>query len=948
MTVILRLTLVLFVLLAGPILRAQTWQWMRTGVPNSSNIASYPIYNVLDDRGNTFCVSFDDNVLVTKYDPYGNVLWTRTIVSPTPAGATGNSASITAAVSSVCTDANGSLYMVARPLTSIDGQAINTPGPYGLLKFDPNGRYLWGRTLSKNPAIIVQNLIATGDRIFLNVPFDAYTTFSYDGNSFPALGGNTGNNFIGAIDTADGKLQWGQRVYSPVLLPQCYYDTWYPNISVNSQMDLLVTAMATTRLNIENTVLLDSSGCVNFYYGMVLDGRTGTVKWVKKLYLDTLAARPGPGIATIPRSYLSCILSGGYSVVYTCTEQDTSWTANSIAIESYSYPVAVLDKMYLYDTAGNLVKTAIEGDLNNGWTQLVMLKAGESNTMYSGSVYWGYTPGDIASTQLADIEKWDTTLNARWRKGLDYPGYFPATGVNSFDYRKNALSAIINLGYEDTYYGWAYFGNDSIVPNGQTVLARMVDSANIVAGSVFLDFNKNGIRDANEPPAAGVVVGSLKGDTVYCVSYQDGSFQFITGPGSNSFQPLNLPAAYHNFSVPSPASQSVSLSGYGNFSRGNDFALQPAAAITDGAVAVTPCELAVPGHLLPVRLAVTNTGTTTLSGSCLFTYDSSLVSFYQTNAPPGARTDSSIVFAVPALTPFQSWTADVYLNVKTTAHAGDTFRIAAKLTTTPEDMLPANDADSISVIVRASYDPNTKTVYPFNNVNYDSVTAQHQELDYHILFQNTGTDTAYAVLVSDSLDANLDLTTFRLVASSQPVDINWVAPRTLQFYFKNILLPDSAGNETGSHGFVRFKIKPYPTVAISDLIRNTANIYFDYNAPVATNQVVSTFGKTAPGMPADTVNNGGGPIATDTSTNDLRLYPNPGHDQLYFILAKDDPGGGMTLSIYDAGGRLVLSGTRDQTAQTTGVINISGLPQGLYYLQLKTAKNTYTKTFMKW
>jgi len=947
MTANLRLTLILCVLLTASSLQAQTWQWMRTGVTGGNSYASYPVYNILDDRGNTFCVSFSDKVLVTKYDPYGNVLWTRNIVSPAPDGASGNSASITTAVSAVCTDANGNLYMIARPLTSIDGRPINTPGPYGLLKFDPNGHYLWGRALTNNPAIIVQNFVSTADRIFFTMPFDAFTTFSYDGHSYSALGSNTVNCFVGAIDTADGRLQWGHQFYSPIVIPQCTYGMGYPNISVNSNMDLLVTSTATTRLNMDNTVLLDSSGCVVYSFGLMLDGHTGNLKWAKKLYLDTLPARAGPGIVTLPKAYLSCILSSGYSVVYNCIRQDTSWSVGTIAVNNYSYPVAILDEMYLYDPAGNLIKKAAAGDLRNGWPQLVWLKAGESNTMYSGSTYFGYTPGRIASTELPEIEKWDTTLTSRWRKGLDYAGYFPAMDVNNVDYRKNAISAIIGIAYSADYSGWAYFGNDSLVPSSQTILARMVDSANMISGSVFLDLNKNGIWDANEPPAAGVVIGSLKGDTAYCVSHRDGRFQFVTGPGNYAFQPLNLPAAYHNYSVASPASQAVSLSGYGNFSRGKNFALEPAETITDGSVAVTPYDLAVPGRTLPVRLTVTNTGTTIFSGSCQFSYDSSHAGFNRTNATPTGRTDSSVSFNVPSLNPFESWSSDVFLTVRTTAPAGDTFRIAANLTTTPADMLPSNNRDSVGVIVRASYDPNNKAVYPFNDVNYDSVTAQHQELDYHILFQNTGTDTAYAVLVSDSLDADLDLTTFRLVASSQPVDINWSGARTVQFYFKNILLPDSAENGPASHGFIRFRIKPYPTVKLSDQIRNTAQIYFDYNSPVATDQVVSTFARTRPGSPADSSRNGGGTTA-DSSSSDLRLYPNPGHDHLYFLLAKNDPGGAISLSVYDASGKAVITGSMVQAPQTPGLIDISDLPQGLYYIRIKTTKNDYTKTFMKW
>ena len=53
-------------------------------------------------------------------------------------------------------------------------------------------------------------------------------------------------------------------------------------------------------------------------------------------------------------------------------------------------------------------------------------------------------------------------------------------------------------------------------------------------------------------------------------------------------------------------------------------------------------------------------------------------------------------------------------------------------------------------------------------------------------------------------------------------------------------MPDSNSNEAASHGFIKFRINQQPGNAAGTQIKNSASIYFDYNAPVATNEVLNT------------------------------------------------------------------------------------------------------------
>ena len=64
--------------------------------------------------------------------------------------------------------------------------------------------------------------------------------------------------------------------------------------------------------------------------------------------------------------------------------------------------------------------------------------------------------------------------------------------------------------------------------------------------------------------------------------------------------------------------------------------------------------------------------------------------------------------------------------------------------------------------------------------------------------------------------------------------------RELEFYFQNIMLPDSVSNEPESHGLVSFTIRPEAGLPLLTELNNTAAIYFDNNPPIITNTTWST------------------------------------------------------------------------------------------------------------
>ncbi|MFN6945771.1 MAG: MBG domain-containing protein [Cytophagaceae bacterium] len=145
-----------------------------------------------------------------------------------------------------------------------------------------------------------------------------------------------------------------------------------------------------------------------------------------------------------------------------------------------------------------------------------------------------------------------------------------------------------------------------------------------------------------------------------------------------------------------------------------------------------------------------------------------------------------------------------------------------------------------------SYDPNDKLVTP-EGFGEENKVLQSTNFDYKIRFQNTGTDVAYTVVVVDTLDANLDFSTFKFHGTSHncKLEVAGTDRKILTFIFGGIDLPDSTSNEPKSHGYIDFSIKAKDELAVGTRIENRAHIFFDYNSAIITNttsnKVVNSF-----------------------------------------------------------------------------------------------------------
>lgn len=222
-----------------------------------------------------------------------------------------------------------------------------------------------------------------------------------------------------------------------------------------------------------------------------------------------------------------------------------------------------------------------------------------------------------------------------------------------------------------------------------------------------------------------------------------------------------------------------------------------------------------------------------------------------------------------------------------------------------------------------SFDPNDKQAAPIG-YGASHFMFPNTDLEYLIRFQNTGTDTAFTVVIEDKLSAHLARGSVRPGASSHPYSFSMDNTGIMRFRFDQIMLPDSTTNLAGSNGFVTYKVAQNPDLADNTVIENTAAIYFDYNEPVITNMTFHTIRRDF--MTVKT-------IETTWPGASVHVFPNPAQDLIFFKVEGIDQSD-WNLEIFDAMGRSVLN-TNGKTGTLFPVT--LNLPTGVYQWKIQSA-----------
>ncbi len=344
---------------------------------------------------------------------------------------------------------------------------------------------------------------------------------------------------------------------------------------------------------------------------------------------------------------------------------------------------------------------------------------------------------------------------------------------------------------------------------------------------------------------------------------------------------------------------------------------------------VTGCNgPARPGFQLTYGMNLRNNTAANAGASTLtFEFDP-VLEFVSASPTPSSVVGNTVTWNLAGIGAYASTSRFVHLQVPPDIGLiGTTLSSTAAVSTTNTDAVPANNVWASQQIVTASYDPNDKQARTSTGGSQLYLIDQDEWIDYVIRFQNTGTDTAFNVVVTDTLPATLDPATIEVGAASHAMNWNLAGHGILRFNFPNILLPDSNVNEPLSHGFVGFRVRPRLPIDPGTVIENTANIFFDINPPVITE----------PSVLVAEFSTGVG----EASTTSVLLSPVPVIDQLNVA----SPNEIRSVRIVAADGRDVAQRT---VSASSAAIDVSMLNAGAYlFIATMTNGSTVRERFLK-
>jgi len=452
----------------------------------------------------------------------------------------------------------------------------------------------------------------------------------------------------------------------------------------------------------------------------------------------------------------------------------------------------------------------------------------------------------------------------------------------------------------------------------------------LINGKIFNDLNGNCVQDGGEAGLPNVLVNAAPG---YHYGYSDVNGNYsIQADAGNYTLTVYTPSNWNQICPSSPAEISVSASTPSSSYNGNNFYLEPDSVFNDVSVYVGSGP-ARPGFPMTWYVYVTNNGTTSVGPVLTFTHDA-LVTY--TGASPAVSSynasTKTATWNVSPIAPQTSRLFYLYSQMPVNAVLGDSVSATATATLVGNDATPANNSDYYARLISGSYDPNDKAVTPRGTGDQGKITPQDTTLNYLIRFQNTGTDTAFTVVIRDTLDSDLDVTSFRFDGASHPLTYTITGAGEVTFTFNNILLPDSFVNEPLSHGYVKYFIDRKLDIPLGTEITNTAYIYFDFNLPIVTNTTLNTLWDETVGT-------------EDNEAIAFNIYPNPSKD--ISILTFDSKEPLLSMSITDLSGREVYFTNKvansNQIHLNRSELNLS---EGIYMVNLKTKNLSKTKRWV--
>jgi len=460
-----------------------------------------------------------------------------------------------------------------------------------------------------------------------------------------------------------------------------------------------------------------------------------------------------------------------------------------------------------------------------------------------------------------------------------------------------------------------------------------------VSGKIYIDRNNNCVFDGTDIPLQAVAasgIDSLASPSAYptenLYGYTDmtGVYSILAQQTYMTDYTIQIPA-YYQFIFPSTSCSPASYSYTTLPQTTADFSLQCTSNIDVQCYALS-ANVAHPNKPFFVYPYVSNTGCDSASGQLKLILDSRVIYNSGLSSNPATTVSGdTLIWNYVNLTSlsngsyWNSFAAGVHLTPNTSVHVGDTlcFRVMTNVPT--NDIDATNNDYTVCIPVTTAYDPNVKEVSPKGLGPAGNIPVTTNVLTYMIHFQNTGTAAATNISVIDTLNSNIIPSSLKILGATHNVTPEWLAPGIVRFNFFNINLADSSSNEAASHGAIRFSVKLNQGLLLGTKIKNRADIYFDFNAPVATNTAVNTIASVT------------GVQELSNVTGTIKVYPNPFSTNTTFVIQSDKGNETYLFELFDVVGKKVKS---IQVSAKEFQVSRDELENGVYFYKIHSAENT--------
>jgi uncharacterized repeat protein (TIGR01451 family) len=454
---------------------------------------------------------------------------------------------------------------------------------------------------------------------------------------------------------------------------------------------------------------------------------------------------------------------------------------------------------------------------------------------------------------------------------------------------------------------------------------------NNITGTIRFDANNNGC-DISDAAIANLRVDINDGsNTGADFTNSQGNYNFYTSTGNFALTPNIENPGWFTFA---PATANIQFTDNGNNVTTQNFCVSANGVHPDAEVVIAPVSRVRPGFDGVYRITYKNKGNQTLSGAVNFEFGFTRVPYVEAIPAPDTASDGLLVFNYSNLLPFETRSIDVRLHGHTPTDTdlplnnGDTLDFDALISTNLTDENISDNHYVYAHVVQGSYDPNAITCLEGAVVAPAEIGKY---LRYNIEFENTGNFDATNIVIRDVIDTNkYDINSLQVIDASHQVNTR-ITGNLVEFIFEAINLPPFADNiignpPIGGHGNVLFKIRSKAALQAGDSVNNTADIYFDYNAPVATNDAVTTFALLS--------------NAVVTKDGSVSVYPNPAENSIT-IHADSNL---KSIELFDIQGRILQTQVENTD---TATLDISRRQSGVYFIKVTSETGSAVEKVIK-